>query len=501
MGQALYRKYRSKSLSEIVGQEHITTTLDNALKKGFISHAYLFTGPRGVGKTSIARILAHEVNGLPYGDSVQLDIIEIDAASNRRIDEIRDLREHIHSAPTSSKYKVYIIDEVHMLTKEAFNALLKTLEEPPEHVIFILATTEAHKLPETIISRTQRYTFKPVEAEAAVRHLAAIAKAEKVKVGDDALRLIAEHGQGSFRDSISLLDQLISGRDEVTLDMVQSLLGIAPNDAIISLISSIGDGDAKKLMLQLHELQINGFHSPQIARQVSKILRDSLLSNALELDLATTKQLLQDLLDVPSSHDPDTLLEIHLLSACLQQTGSAEQVVKPAKEPAVKTTAQAATAKLPKEEKAPEANTPIETTRAAEPTAKESERELEIEPGPSVQLSPEEVILDEGMWQEALNELKKKHNTLYGIARMAVPSFSGNTITLAFKFAFHQKRLDDAKNKKIIGDIVSKLLKTNIEIKCIVDEAPKAHAKKPEKEIKNDLDTISNIFGSAEVLE
>src|SRR5688572_10703249 len=161
MGQALYRKYRSKSLGEIVGQEHITDTLAQALKSGRISHACLFSGPRGVGKTSIARILAHEINGLPYtDDAAHLDIIEIDAASNRRIDEIRELRDKVYIAPTSGKYKVYIIDEVHMLTREAFNALLKTLEEPPAHAVFILATTEAHKLPETIVSRTQHYTFK-----------------------------------------------------------------------------------------------------------------------------------------------------------------------------------------------------------------------------------------------------------------------------------------------------------------------------------------------------
>src|SRR5215475_16134213 len=179
MGQALYRKHRPKKLSEVIGQEHITKTLSEALKQGRISHAYLFTGPRGVGKTSIARILAHEINGLPYtDDSTHLDIIEIDAASNRRIDEIRDLRDKVNVAPTSAKYKVYIIDEVHMLTREAFNALLKTLEEPPAHVVFILATTEAHKLPETIISRTQRYSFKPGETTKVIDHLRAIAKQE-----------------------------------------------------------------------------------------------------------------------------------------------------------------------------------------------------------------------------------------------------------------------------------------------------------------------------------
>ena len=176
MSKALYRKYRSKKLSEVVGQNHITTVLESALKQNRIAHAYLFPGPRGVGKTSIARILAHEINNLPYSEEENHpDIIEIDAASNNGVDDIRQLRDNVQVAPFSAKYRVYIIDEVHMLSKAAFNALLKTLDAPPEHAVFILATTDAYKLPATIISRTQRFVFRFISKEDVCRHLEFIA--------------------------------------------------------------------------------------------------------------------------------------------------------------------------------------------------------------------------------------------------------------------------------------------------------------------------------------
>ena len=481
MGQALYRKYRSKKLSEIVGQEHITTTLENALKKGAISHAYLFTGPRGVGKTSIARILAHEVNGLAYDDSMHLDIIEIDAASNRRIDEIRDLREHVHSAPAAGKYKVYIIDEVHMLTKEAFNALLKTLEEPPAHVIFILATTESHKLPETIISRTQRFNFRPVELPQATEHLRTIAAAENVEVDDEALRLMAEHGQGSFRDSISLLDQISSGRKKVSISDVQTTLGIAPETAIASLLTAIEVGSASVVLQTLEDMRAAGYHTPQIAKQLSKALRARLMEGSGVLAGQQITALLKRLIDVPASHDPDTLLELVLIEAL---PADANAPSKPAPE---KPEPKQAAVKPTTAKSKPPAEVPKETQAAkAEPVAE------------TIELTEKEMLLDESTWHKALSILKKKHNTLYGIARMASPTFSDDTVTLTFSFPFHQKRLDDAKNKAVLAQILSDLLGSPISIVCLVD----AGAKKPEKAKKPDtLENISNIFGSAEVLE
>ncbi len=479
MGQALYRKYRSKKLSEIVGQEHITTTLENALKKGAISHAYLFTGPRGVGKTSIARILAHEVNQLPYDENTtHLDIIEIDAASNRRIDEIRTLRERVHNAPTSAKYKVYIIDEVHMLTKEAFNALLKTLEEPPAHAIFILATTEAHKLPETIISRTQRFTFKPVEQDKAVQHLRYIADQEGIDISDEALALIADHGGGSFRDSISLLDQLGSSGAVIDLAAAQAALGIAPDVAIARIIELVQAGDSSALLLTLKELYEQGYQAPQLAKQLSRALRSGLLDGQPALSPLTVSKLLQQLIDVPASHDPKALLEILLLDIALQQD------------------------KMPQDGSAPK-NPP---TPPAPPKPKSEQKPAKPTPAAAVKPGKSPQPLDESTWQNVLQTLKAKHNTLYGIARMATPIFQGEELTLTFAFPFHQKRLNDAKNKQILSDIVTEQTGTPVVITCIMasksKSAPPEEPKEiPESATADPLTTISNIFGDAEVLE
>ena len=212
----LYRRYRPLKLEDVVGQEQVIKPLAkikplaNSLKSGKVSHAYLFIGPRGCGKTSVARILAHEINDFKYElEDDYIDIIEIDGASNRGIDNIRELREKVMIAPTTGKYKVYIIDEVHMLTKEAFNALLKTLEEPPAHAVFIMATTDAYKVPVTITSRAQVYTFKLADSQVMFDFLYSVAKQEKINIDEDALKIIVKRSGGSFRDALSLLDYAV----------------------------------------------------------------------------------------------------------------------------------------------------------------------------------------------------------------------------------------------------------------------------------------------------
>ena len=287
MSQALYRKYRSKKLSEIVGQAHITRLLERALKRGAVAHAYLLTGPRGVGKTSIARILAHEINNLPYTDeSTHLDIIEIDAASNNSVEDIRDLRDKVQIAPVSAPKKVYIIDEVHMLSKSAFNALLKTLEEPPEHVVFILATTDADKLPATILSRVQRFNFRLISEADVVAHLRTIAEAERIKIDDDALWLIAEQGQGSFRDSISLLDQLQHVADgAITAQLIEESLGLASAQDIDALLAAAAAGDIAAIVQQLGAIEHNGVPAPIAAEQIARNIQRSAISHPERLAL------------------------------------------------------------------------------------------------------------------------------------------------------------------------------------------------------------------------
>lgn len=306
---ALYRKWRPQGFDSLVGQEAVRTALTNALETGRIAHAYLFAGPRGTGKTSTAKILAKAVNCehgptpnpcnkcqncVRINDGTSMDVFEIDAASNRGIDEIRDLREKVAFAPVNGRYKVYIIDEVHMLTTEAFNALLKTLEEPPPHVIFILATTEPHKIPATIHSRCQRFDFKRVTDSDIVKRLREVADGSGIAADDDALQLIAVQADGGMRDALSLLDQCGVMSERVSAETVRSVLGIVGREALRELVKAIGEGNVPKSLELLETLLAGGKDVKQIITELAEYLRAVLLYKASpeyrEIYLTDTKE-------------------------------------------------------------------------------------------------------------------------------------------------------------------------------------------------------------------
>ncbi len=292
--QALYRKWRSQTFDEVIGQQHVTQTLINALKLDRVAHAYLFSGPRGTGKTSTARLLAKAVNCLDenldnrpcnvcaictaVNEARLMDLIEIDAASNTGVDDIRDLRDKVGFRPAEAKIKFYIIDEVHMLSNSAFNALLKTLEEPPAHVIFVLATTEPEKIPATITSRCQRFDFKRIKMEDVANRLNHIITQEGFTADKSALEFIARQGSGSMRDAISLLDQMVAyGGETISLELVQDVLGAVASQSVISLVDSLIDHDIASGLDIINEVVSDGIDPRQFAREMVEYLRAVML--------------------------------------------------------------------------------------------------------------------------------------------------------------------------------------------------------------------------------
>ena len=303
MYTALYRKYRSQTFDEILGQDNIATILSNQVKSGNISHAYLFSGTRGTGKTSCAKILArginclHPVNGSPCNecesckgimDGSYMDVVEMDAASNNGVDDIRDLKEKVYYPPANLKYKVYIIDEVHMLSKGAFNALLKILEEPPRHLVFILATTEPERIPATILSRCQRFNFRRISKDAIEKNLKKITEEEGKSCDEKIYKLIANKAQGAMRDALSLLDQVLSYGEDITYEDALSILGIASEDEILNLALYMLRGDLEESFALLDKIVYSGKDPLSIFNDLVLVLRDALVYLVTSKDLDLT---------------------------------------------------------------------------------------------------------------------------------------------------------------------------------------------------------------------
>src|SRR3990170_809771 len=324
---SLYRKWRPQTFSEVVGQDHITKTLSNALKTNRLAHVYLFTGSRGTGKTSVAKILARAANcekgptptpcdsclccqGISQGKS--MDVLEIDAASNRGIDEIRDLREKIYFAPTSCRYKVYIIDEVHMLTTEAFNALLKMLEEPPPHALFVLATTEPHKVPLTVLSRCQRFDFQPLSVSEIEKRLAEVAKAEKISLEDGAATFIAQYAQGSLRDAVGILDQISSFTGgQVRIEGATSLLGIIESELFYEVTNIIAEKNATAGFSFVQKLVDEGKDLRQFIKGLTEYFRNLFViktSSEAEKIISALPETIEKMKEQTSLFGPDRLI-------------------------------------------------------------------------------------------------------------------------------------------------------------------------------------------------
>jgi len=500
MGQVFYRKWRPQTLAEVVGQEPVTQTLLNALSSGRVSHAYLFCGPRGTGKTSTGRILAKAVNCLTNGNGEPcnscsicqaitegraLDMIEVDAASNRGIDEIRDLREKVNYAPSQARYKVYIIDEVHMLTKEASNALLKTLEEPPPHVIFVLATTEVHKVLPTILSRCQRFDFRRISLRDVMSKLSHICDAEGIHIEPEALRLIARSATGSLRDAENILEQLTTYYgSEVTLHQVQAVLGITGDQRVKELARHIISNDVAAGIATVNSVNNDGLDLRQFNRELVEYLRGLLLiktdsGEAVDLtaediaelkDLAARASLPQILKAVKlfgqlEFDSYSTLpLELALVDCALPseegRRSLAKQAEHEAHQPAKKATPPAA----PVYSEPPAKSEPASVSEPAVETAATT--------APSE--AGNEIERLKASWKQVIEQAPEDTRRTAAIAILRSAgvkpvAVENDTVVLAFRYDFHKENMEKRENQQVAQKIISNFLGRPCRVRCLYE--------------------------------
>ena len=491
MTQAFYRKWRPHLWEEVVGQEHVVHTLQNAIRSGRVGHAYLFAGPRGTGKTTTARLLAKAVNCqaedlqsrpcdhcafcIAVNEGRFLDLIEIDAASNTSVDDVRDLREKINFRPTQGTYKVYIIDEVHMLSTAAFNALLKTLEEPPEHAIFILATTEVHKIPATVLSRCQRHEFRRIPVPVIVQKLKELCKQEKIKIDDDALTLIARQATGSMRDAISLVDQLSSISKKITLPIAQDVLGTATNQSVIDLVEASLEGSSGKGLEIIHQALDSGADPRQYARQVVDYLRDLLV---IKMDAGKQLELTPEVRTTMEAHA--ARFEVNRLVSMIQAFTNAAIELKanwhpglglelayaealvPAISPQVPVT--------PQPEQQPTQEKPASKAKVVSIPVETVTKPAEVEKSAQI-TGPLTFDLVQEHW-EALKRAVKSRNTvtsaLMNSSRLV--DVDGKTVVINFSSDLLRDKMADEQNSRMVCSVMSKYFGQDVRLICTTGE-------------------------------
>jgi DNA polymerase-3 subunit gamma/tau len=487
MTQALYRKYRPKGWEAVIGQEHVVQTLTNAIKADRVGHAYLFAGPRGTGKTTVARLLAKAINCLntdpakrpdnecDYCKAVNenrfLDLIEIDAASNTSVDDVRDLRDKINFSPSQGKYKIYLIDEVHMLSTAAFNALLKTLEEPPPHAVFVLATTEIHKIPATVLSRCQRHEFRRVPVDEIIANLKQIVKQEKLKADDEALTLIARQSTGSVRDAQSLLDQLASTADVITLASAQTVLGTATSQTVLDVLASILDGEPGRGLDALHRALDSGADPRSLARQIVEYLRGLMLiqmGNADQVE-ATGEVKKQMGVHAKTLSGADVLRLIKVFNAAAsdlrgswQPSLSLELALAEAMEAPVPQAPSAAPRTGP-----PPAATARENAVQHKPAAKADE---------PPQSTPAKAVISAGevlkVWKQLSATLTKSHANLAALLNsVRTIDVQGSTLVLGFASDVLVSKMDKPEQLEATQKAIADMLGVDLEIRCVVTNA------------------------------